>query len=195
MVRAAKIRAAKNGGFTLIELMIVVAIIGILAVLAVVGFHSVITNSRTSEATGFVGTIRLGQESYKAETGTYASISSGAGDLCPANPMVAGSTAANGRKIAWDPGCGNGANKPWSTIPSVPDGPVRFGYATMATGSCPSITGLTVGSTTMPPPVTLAPAGMPCHWILANGDTDGDGVAAQIMGTSLSKDVTVVDER
>jgi type IV pilus assembly protein PilA len=189
------VRTAKNGGFTLIELMIVVAIIGILAVLAVVGFHSVITNSRTSEATGFVGTIRLAQESYKAETGTYASVSAGAGDLCPANPMVAGSTAANGRKIGWDPGCGGGPQGPWRTIPAVPDGPVRFGYASVANASCPSITGITIGATTMPPPPAVAPNGMPCHWILANGDTDGDGTPAQILGTSLSKDVTVVDER
>ncbi|MBI4816968.1 MAG: prepilin-type N-terminal cleavage/methylation domain-containing protein [Deltaproteobacteria bacterium] len=61
-------------GFTLIELMIVVAIIGVLAALAIPNFIRYQLRSKTAEArTAFSG-IRISQEAFRSEHDNYADI-------------------------------------------------------------------------------------------------------------------------
>jgi prepilin-type N-terminal cleavage/methylation domain-containing protein len=63
--------ARSTHGFTLIEMMIVVAIIGVLAVVAGTAYRRYMDSARTTEAYGMLGEIRQREEAYKAEFSQY----------------------------------------------------------------------------------------------------------------------------
>ena len=74
----------KREGFTLIELMIVVAIIGILAAIAIPAFINYVKRSKTSEASTNIMILARGAESYCNDglNGGYP--------VAPAGPLPAG---------------------------------------------------------------------------------------------------------
>ncbi len=162
--------------------MVTVAIIGVLATIAVVSYQRLIASSHTSEATQMINSIKVAQEAYHAEVGTYLSISGNlSSDWCPAH------AAGTPTKVNWDPTCGTGTNKPWSTLPVNSNGPVLFGYATMsglAGATMPMPTGML--STPVPPTTTS-------DWyvVAAQGDMNGNGVNCTVVSTSLARDVYI----
>ena len=63
----------RNEGFTLVELMIVVAIIGVLAALAIYGVSRYLKHSKTAEATRNLGSVETGSKNaFQQETDTSA---------------------------------------------------------------------------------------------------------------------------
>lgn len=63
---------AKQAGFTLIELMIVVAILGILAGIALPGYSNYVTKTRLTEATTRLAEMRVDMEQFYQDNRTYA---------------------------------------------------------------------------------------------------------------------------
>ena len=106
-----KIRNRK--GFTLVELMIVVAIIGILAAIAIPNFLQFRLKAKTSEAKSNLGAIRSTEVAYFAEWNFYIGNET-------ANP---GTGTLDGAKRAWD------ANTTFSIIGFAPEGQVYYDYA------------------------------------------------------------------
>lgn len=181
------VAARGERGFTLVEMMIVVAIVGILATLAVVGYRKLIQASHVSEATGMVQNIRVAQEAYHAETQQYANVSSALDSWYPAAPQF---NVAQG----WGAPCANCAAVSWSALPVHVDGPVLFGYATIAglAGTTPNPNSVTVDGN-----VVNFPATPVTDWYLiaAQGDLDGDpSVNTNVYATSFTNQIFVDHE-
>lgn len=153
-------------GFTLIEMMIVVVIVGILATLAVVGYRKLVLSSHVSEATNNVQAIRVAQEGYHSETQMYANISS---SLTAYYPQAA---PTENIATAWGGPCTNCATgMDWSMLPLHIDGPVLFGYATVAgpANTSPSAASVTVNGATI-----TFPSPSPTDWFIVAASCDLD---------------------
>jgi type IV pilus assembly protein PilE len=70
----------QNQGFTLIELMVVVAIIGILSVVAVPAYGNYVIRAKLVEATSGLSDARIKMEQYFQDNRTY---DAGGGNTCP----------------------------------------------------------------------------------------------------------------
>ena len=187
---------ARSEGFTLVEMMVVVAIVGILATLAVVGYRKLVQSSHVSEATNMVQNIRVAQEGYHSETQQYANITAVAsfpsgngaagGPLYPATPRY-------GIQTTWGPTCPAGCNAgvDWSVLALHVDGPVLFGYATIANpATCPASVKINGTTTTLTPPATG-------DWYAIGAEADLDGSSAgytDVFGFSWSNQIFVSNE-
>jgi type IV pilus assembly protein PilA len=114
---------AKRRGFTLTELMIVVAMIGILATLAIVGYDRYLRSAGASEVKAVMQGIRIAEEAYKSETFQYKDCSISLTDWYPHAP--------SDKKSAWD-NPNHSRYNDWRELNVVTDGPVKFGYAVVA---------------------------------------------------------------
>lgn len=81
-------RPARRGGFTLIELMIAVIIIGVLAVVAIRGFAIIRNRAKKAEVGGMLAEFRIKEEAWRSTQGVYLSTTSDETEVYPA--IVAG---------------------------------------------------------------------------------------------------------
>ncbi len=109
----------RKGGFTLIELMIVVAIIGIRAAIAIPNFLQFQLRSKTGEAKTNISAIRTAEEGYFAEFNNYVA----------AGQTPGGAVSTN--KRLWS----GGGLTMFDQLGWSPTGEVFFNYAVTAVGS------------------------------------------------------------
>ena len=113
-----KIRNRK--GFTLVELMIVVAIIGILAAIAIPNFLQFRLKAKTSEAKSNLGAIRSTEVAYFAEWDFYVG----------RQPMTpSGNRAGLTNKMSWI------ISTRFSILGFAPEGSVFYDYALLSTAN------------------------------------------------------------
>jgi type IV pilus assembly protein PilA len=180
-------RRTRDRAFTLIEALIVSTIVGILAVLAVVGYRRWIQSSYLAEAQDMVSNIRSAEESFKAENGGYLPVSLGLGvgsDYPAATPgaFKTGWGAACDLKI-----CAK-ANS-WKQLGVQTDAPVIFGYSVMADN----------GGKNAPPHILVQGVdtaldkltGAPWYVVEADGDVKGSGSFTRLFASSGNDQVFI----
>jgi len=148
-------RAPGRAGFTLLELMMVVAVIGVLAAIAIPLLSSYQLRSKSAEAKTNLGAIRVLEETYYSENQTYRSAN--------AEPAaIPGSVAA-----AFD-----GVTSDFELLGFVPQGYVYFSYgvAVSADGA-----GFTADAA-----ADIDGDGFVQYWGYANPDGSGTKVAGKV---------------
>jgi type IV pilus assembly protein PilA len=173
-------------GFTLVELMVVVAILGVLAAVAVVSFRKYTLRARVSEAYGMLGTIRMRQESYRSEFSQYCDVSSASHNGTEGSISSTWPTSAPTPTTAdWNAGLPT----EWSQLGVRASGPVYFRYDTVAgnPGVSPSVLGSDLNYASSP--------NQDAWWAAhAYGDLDGDSQKSTFEATSLNNGIWVRNE-
>jgi len=162
-VREIARKAKRREGFSLVELMVVVAIIAILAAIAVPQYKKYQLKAKTSEARMNIGAIRTAEEAYAAEEEKYVG--------CAPDPSNIPGPAAHDFNYSGG----------FKTISFKPSGKVYYSYAVYGNdnGTFQTSTEPTADSN-----LNIV--------IVAEGDLDGDGAAGNSMAATISGNATAV---
>jgi type IV pilus assembly protein PilA len=173
---------ATSRGFTLVELMMVVTMVGVLATLALVAYKRQLNAAHAGEAKAVIQAIRAAEEVHKAETLVYLGCSAG---YDGANYYPQGAGGPNDRKWNFrNPAHPQVAN--WDRLHVSTDGPVIFAFAVVAGGPGEAIPPMS-GEWASPPAWPAVPP-EPWYVIQATGNLDypADNIHSLFVVSSLS---------
>jgi len=178
-------------GFTLVELMIVVAIVGVLAVIALVGYQKYSRSAAAGEARAMLLSIRGAEDAYRSEMLVYKDC----GDTgTSSNYYPRDYTASDGKKVGWgDTGTAVGLCFQQLNVKS--NGPVRFNFA--VTAGAAGAAAFTAGAPPNTPawPFTGVASADPWYVTAAVGKSSAGSPQYSVLYTSSGQsEVTVVDD-
>ncbi len=172
-------------GFTLVELMIVVAIVGVLAVLGIYGMRKYVTSAQGGEGAAVVQSIRGAEEQFRDLTMQYMNVS-------VSNTWYPNASGGSDqKKYSWIHAHPDKDN--WLALGVVVDGPVRFGYKCNAGRAATNV------SVTLDPaiPAQTWPASPPEPWyvVQARAELDGPGKGlTAFLASSFTGDLLRVEK-
>lgn len=184
-------------GFTMIELMIAVAIIAVLSAVAIPIYQSYIRRSYLNEATTSISTIKSAEESFFTINSCYV------------NAIAWPASVPQGTTTAWNTGLSTTSAWSSAALGVRPDRNVRFQYQVYASNALNTTTmgcGTAVANTAIPAQGCVSQAtiqntlvntvvlGTNWYLVVARGDLDGDGVASNIVSAIDDSTVIMCDE-
>ena len=180
----------KHAGFTLVELMVVVAIIGILAAIAIPNYQRYQARSRQSEAKVALSSVYTAEQGFFAENSTFT--------LCLKRIGVGGDSVQK-RYYVFGFGLGLGSD-PGDCGPTGAQSCLFYTYSgTTGQSACTATTGEAFFDNTALANPTLGPAGgcfidtVDRH-ALAHQDTFGAGATGSVSPVSATLDIWLIDQ-
>jgi len=157
-------RSRNQGGFTLIELMIVIGLIGLIAAIAIPTFLTYQARSRRTEGSTNVAGIARAYQAYHAERGKFPDMVTetsalGSPQASLPDPTAHGMAAPGTQKLPWDAP----TESFFSIVGWKPEGNVFYTYDVES-----SCGGSTCSDQT-------------CFTVTAHGDVDGNGALGAVM--------------
>ncbi|MGH7440212.1 MAG: type IV pilin protein [Polyangiaceae bacterium] len=191
-------RRVRDRGFSLIEMIAVVLIVGTLAVVAIVAYRKWVSTARLNEATNLVSNMRSAEEAFKSENGGYLQVSksyAGAAVAIPTGDYPAPGGTPGVFKTQWGADCPSSIcfqTNSWRRLAVQPTGAVMYGYAVYvpsSTAEVPSAILVNGQSQSI-----TALAGAPWYVVEADGDPTGSGKFTKIFGTSGNNELFINEQ-
>jgi prepilin-type N-terminal cleavage/methylation domain-containing protein len=177
---------ARARGYTLIEVLVVVAMVGILAAIAIFSVRRWLAWAKTAETKDLLGAIATGQAWYFDQTNGYLDCS---GSIAEANYYPLATKPDDTKHLFHNPS--HPHYRCWKLLGVDGDAASYMAFVTLAGNPGQALPALpTEEQLTVPPP-----ADRPWFIVMAIGDQDNDGVMAYFLTSSLQPgDVHIENE-
>ncbi len=183
-------QGARQHGYTLVELMAVVFIVGVLAVIATYGVRRYIQSTKSTEAVHMIGAIKAAQEAWRDETFQYLDASVSSFDSIYPQGEVG---KVGKKKYSWQQ-TGDGVAANWRLLNVTSGQAVQYGYSCVAgTGASADAAWNAVTATNLLLETVslddLTKPTEPWYVVRAIGDLDEDGEYSTFVSMSFTSQI------